>query len=177
MVRKLIRVQSKNGNFFHNFEQYVLWKWFEMVWNWKNHHLLTFVQIKTVSGVMRSCYLFLQVPMVMKKCLQTYYGIIIALEIFSRSLKSSVVIRKIVTFCIIWIILALKVVWKGMKLKKTPSPYVFANKTVPEVVRSCCLFLQVPMIMKKCLGTYYIIVLALENFYGTQIHQRSVTKQ
>ena len=48
----------------------------------KNHHLLTFVQIKTVSGVMRSCYLFLQVPMVMKKCLQTYHGIEIALENF-----------------------------------------------------------------------------------------------
>ena len=67
----------------------------------KNRHLLTFVQIKTVPGVMRSCYLFLQVPMVMKKCLQTYSGIIIALENFLRSLKSSVVIRKIVTFCII----------------------------------------------------------------------------
>ena len=67
----------------------------------KNHHLLTFLQIKTVSGVMRACCLFLQVPMIMKKCLQTYYGIIIALEIFLRSLKSSVVIRKIVTFCII----------------------------------------------------------------------------
>ena len=67
----------------------------------KNHHLLTFVQMKTVSGVMRSCYLFLQVPMVMKKCLQTYYGIIIAPESFLRNLKSSGVIRKIVTFCII----------------------------------------------------------------------------
>ena len=67
----------------------------------KNHHLLTFLQIKTVSGVMRSFYVFLQVPMVMKKCLQTYYGIIIALENFLRSLKSSVAIRKIVTFCII----------------------------------------------------------------------------
>ena len=64
----------------------------------KNRHLLTFVNIKTVSGVMRSCCLFLPAPMVMKKCLQTYYGITIALENFLRSLKSSVVIRKIVTF-------------------------------------------------------------------------------
>ena len=67
----------------------------------KNHHLLTFCHIKTVPGVIRSCCLFLQVPMVMKKCLQTYYSITIALESFLRSLKSSVVIRKIVTFCII----------------------------------------------------------------------------
>ena len=62
----------------------------------KNHH-----QIKTVPVVIRSCCLFLQVPMVMKKCLQTYFGITIALENFLRSLKLSVVIRKIVTFCII----------------------------------------------------------------------------
>ena len=67
----------------------------------KNRHLLTFLQIKTVSGVVRSCGLFLRVPMVMKKCLQTYYGITIALENFLRSLKSSVLIRKIVTFYII----------------------------------------------------------------------------
>ena len=67
----------------------------------KNCHLLTFLQIKTMSGVVRSCGLFLQVPMVMKKCLQTYYGITIALENFLRSLKSSVLIRKIVTFYII----------------------------------------------------------------------------
>ena len=50
---------------------------------------------------MRPCCLFLQVPIVMKKCLQTYYDIAIALEDFSRSLKSSVVIHKIVTFYII----------------------------------------------------------------------------
>ena len=37
----------------------------------KNRHLVTFLQIKTVSGVMRWCYLFLQIPMIMKKCLQT----------------------------------------------------------------------------------------------------------
>ena len=67
----------------------------------KNHHLLTILQTKTVSGVMRSCCLFLQVPMIMKKCLQTYYTIAIALENFLRHLKSSVVIRKIVTFYII----------------------------------------------------------------------------
>ena len=67
----------------------------------KNRHLLTFLRIKTISGVMRSCYLFLQVLMVMKTCLQTYCGIILALENFLQSLKSSVVIRKIVTFCII----------------------------------------------------------------------------
>ena len=67
----------------------------------KNRHMLTFVRIKTVTGVVRLCCLFLQVPMVMKKCLQTYYGITIALENFLRSLKSSVVIRKIVTFYII----------------------------------------------------------------------------
>ena len=67
----------------------------------KNHHLLTFFQIKTVSGVIRSCYLFLQVPMIMKKYLQTYYDIAIVLENFLRHLKSSVVICKIVLFCII----------------------------------------------------------------------------
>ena len=39
--------------------------------------------------------------MVMKKCLQTYYGITTALENFLRGLKSPVVIRKIVTFYII----------------------------------------------------------------------------
>ena len=50
---------------------------------------------------MRSCFLFLQEPMIMKKYLQTYYDIVIALENFLRHPKSSVVIRKIVTFCII----------------------------------------------------------------------------
>ena len=50
---------------------------------------------------MWSFCLFLQVPIVMKKCLQTYYDIAIALEDFLRSLKSSVVIHKIVTFYII----------------------------------------------------------------------------
>ena len=74
---------------------------FKRVWNWKKYHLLTFVQIKNVSGVMRSCYLFLQVPMVMKKCLQTYYIIAACLKNLLRRLKSSVVIRKIVTFYII----------------------------------------------------------------------------
>ena len=48
----------------------------------KNRHLRTFVQMETVSGVMRSCCLFLQVTMVMNKCLQTYYAIANALEIF-----------------------------------------------------------------------------------------------
>ena len=67
----------------------------------KNRHLLTFLYIKTVPGVVRSCCLLLQVPMIMKKCLQTYYDIAIALENFLRSLKSSVVIHKIVTFYII----------------------------------------------------------------------------
>ena len=50
---------------------------------------------------MRSCCLFLQVPMVMNKCLQTYYAIANALENVLRNLKSSVVIRKVVTFYII----------------------------------------------------------------------------
>ena len=36
--------------------------------------------------------------MIMKKCLKTYYGNGIALENFLRHPKSSVVIRKIVTF-------------------------------------------------------------------------------
>ena len=81
-----------------------------------------------MSGVVRSRYLFLQVLMIMKKCLQTYYDIAIALENFLRNLKSSVVIHKIVTFTSFSTILALKVVWKGMKLKKSPSPYVFVNK-------------------------------------------------
>ena len=82
----------------------------------KNRHLLTFLRIKTISGVMRSCYLFLQVLMVMKTCLQTYYGIIIALENFLRSPKSSVVIRKIVIFCIIWIIFGSKSDLKGYEI-------------------------------------------------------------
>ena len=90
----------------------------------KNHHLLTFVQMKTVPGVMRSCYLFLQVPMVKKKCLQTYYGIIIALEIFLRSLKSSVVIRKIVTFCIILNHFGFK---SGLKRYETQKIIIFSR--------------------------------------------------
>ena len=49
-------------------------------------------------------------------------------------------------------------------------------KTVPNIVRSFCLLLRVPMIMNKCSPTYYIIVIALENFYGTQSPQRSVEK-
>ena len=53
----------------------------------KNRHLLAFLQIETVPDVVRSCSLFLQVPMVMKKCLQTYYDIAIAPETFLRSLK------------------------------------------------------------------------------------------
>ena len=60
------------------------------------------MRIKTVSDNVRSWCLFLQVSMVMKKCLQTYYDIVIALENFLRSLKSSVVIHKIVTFYIIF---------------------------------------------------------------------------
>ena len=43
-------------------------------------------------------------------------------------------------------------------------------------MRSCSLFLHVRMIMKKCLPAYYIIVTALENFYGTQSPQRLVKK-
>ena len=92
---EVISSHSQNSNFLHHFEPFWLWKWFERVWTSKNHHLLTFLQIKTV----------------------------------------------------------------------------------PDVVRSCCLFLQIPKIKKKCLSFYYIIVLALANFYGTQTHQRSVTKQ
>ena len=67
----------------------------------KKYHLLTFLQIKTVSDVVRPCCLLLKVPKIMKTCLQTYYDIVIALENFLRSLKSSVVIHKIVTFYII----------------------------------------------------------------------------
>ena len=77
---------------------------------------------------MRSCYLFLQVPMIMKKCLQTYYIIAIALENFLRHLKSSVVIRKIVTFYIILNHFGSKSGLKGYETKKSPHPYVFANK-------------------------------------------------
>ena len=93
----------------------------------KNHHLLTFVQMKTVSGVIRSCYLFLQVPMVMKKCLQTYYDIAIALEKFLRSLKSSVVICKIVTFYTILNHFGSKSGLEWYKTQKSSS-YVFVNK-------------------------------------------------
>ena len=84
----------------------------------KNRHLLTFVRIKTVTGVVRSCCLFLQVPMVMKKCLQTYYDIAIALENFLRSLKSSVVIHKIVTFYIIFNHFGSKSGLKGYETQK-----------------------------------------------------------
>ena len=41
-----------------------------------------FMQIEIFPGAMRSCFLFLQVPMVTEKCLQIYYGIIITLEFF-----------------------------------------------------------------------------------------------
>ena len=43
-------------------------------------------------------------------------------------------------------------------------------------MRSYCLILQVPMIMTKCLQTYYIIAIALKFFYGAQNYQRSVKK-
>ena len=47
---------------------------------------------------------------------------------FLRRTNSSEISQKTLLFASIWTILALKVVWKGMKLKKSPSPYVFANK-------------------------------------------------
>ena len=53
----------------------------------KSRHMLAFLKIETVPGVVRSFSLFLQVPMVMKKCLQTYYEIAIAPEKFLRSLN------------------------------------------------------------------------------------------
>ena len=74
------------------------------------------MRIKTVSDIVRPCCLFLQVPMVMKKCLQTYYGITIALENVLCSLKLSVVIRKIVTFCIILSHFGSKSGLKGIEL-------------------------------------------------------------
>ena len=82
MEPKVISRHSQNSNFLHHFEPFWLQKWFERVWNSKNHHLLTFLCIKTVSRIVRSCCLFLQVPMVVKKCLQTYYIIVIALTYF-----------------------------------------------------------------------------------------------
>ena len=66
--------------------------------------------------------------MIMQKCLQTYYTIAIALENFLRHLKSSVVIREIVPFCIILNDFGSKSGLKGYETKKSPHPYVFANK-------------------------------------------------
>ena len=67
---------------------------------------------------------------------------------------------------------------KGVSKRKNSHLLTFVRiKTVSDVVRSCCLFLQVPIIMKKCLQSYFVITIALENSYGTQHHQRSVTKQ
>ena len=74
---------------------------------------------------MRSCRLLLQVPMIMNKGLQTHYDITATLENFLRHQKSSPVTRKTVTF---GTISTLKVLWKGMKRKKSPSAYVFVNK-------------------------------------------------
>merc|ERR1712015_328529 len=68
----------------------------------------------------------------MKKCLQTYYGIIIALEMFLRSLKSSVVIRKIVTFCIILNHFGSK---SGLKRYETQKIIIFSRFVSKNCVR------------------------------------------
>ena len=94
----------------------------------KNHHLLTLFQIKTVPGVIRSCCLLLQVRMIIKKCLQTYYGITIALENFLRHLKSSVVIRKMVTLCIILNYFGPKSGLKGYETQKITSSLRFCKE-------------------------------------------------
>ena len=73
---------SQNSNFLRHFEPFWVQRRFERVWNSKNHQPLTFLLIKTVSRVVRSCCLFLQVPMVVKNCLQTQYIIVIAQTIF-----------------------------------------------------------------------------------------------
>ena len=83
------------------------------------------MRIKTVSDIVRPCCLFLQVPMVMKKCLQTYYDIAIALENFLRNLKSSVVIHKIVTFYIILNHFGSKSGLKGYGTQKITIPLRF----------------------------------------------------
>ena len=61
----------------------------------------------------------------MKKCLQTHYDITVTLEKFLRHQKSSPVTHKTVTF---GTVSTLKVLWKDMKRKKSPSAYVFVNK-------------------------------------------------
>ena len=40
---KVISSHSQNSNFLHHFEPFWLQKWFERVWDSKNHHLLTFL--------------------------------------------------------------------------------------------------------------------------------------
>ena len=98
------------------------------VWNLKNHHLLTFWFMETVSCIVRPCCLFVQVTMIMEKCLRTYYMVISALEKFLRSQKSSAVDCKIVIFYIILNHFRLKSGLEGYEPKKSPIAYVFVNK-------------------------------------------------
>ena len=65
--------------------------------------------------------------MIMKKRLQTYYGIAIALENFLRPLKSSVVIRKIVTFYIILNHFGSKSGLKGYEIQKITTSLSFCK--------------------------------------------------
>ena len=85
------------------------------------------MRIKTVSDVVRSCCLFLQVPKVMKTCLQTYYDIAIALENFLRNLKSLVVGHKIVTFYTILNHFGYKSGLKGYGTQKITIPLRFCK--------------------------------------------------
>ena len=85
-------------------------------------------------------------------------------NIFLRRTKSSEVSRKIVTFGLILNNYCFKSDLGEYETEKVPFAYVCAYKTVSDIVRPCCLFLQVPMVMKKCLQTYYDIAIALENF-------------
>ena len=85
-------------------------------------------------------------------------------NIFLRRTKSSEVSRKIVTFGLILNNYCFKSDLGEYETEKVPFAYVCAYKTVSDIVRPCCLFLQVPMVMKKCLQTYNDIAIALENF-------------
>ena len=101
---------------------------YRWVWILKNYHLLTFWFIEIVSCIVRSRCLLLRVPMIMMKCLQTYFIIVSVPKKFFRRQKSSTVNCKIVTFYIILDHLWVNMAWNSMKLKKSPSAYVFVNK-------------------------------------------------
>ena len=110
-------------------------------------------------------------------CLQTYYDIAIALENFLWSLKSSVVIHKIVTFYIILNHFGSKSGLKGYETQKTPSLYVFVNKNGVRC-RVIMLFVSAATYDHEDVFTnsVHLIVIALTNFCGAQSHQRLLEK-